>query len=144
MFAGLEQAAAIRNQCLEPGGVKVVRSNHEPIARWLAQQHAGRRAGRAVGFQDAAEMGHVGLQRADGLRRGLMPPQLFYQSVQTHHAIGVHQQYRQHRALLAPTQRQRPPVRNDLKRSEDPELQVPPPRFAELRRSQQLTRRPAP
>ena len=133
VVAGREEVPAGASRRLEARGVQVLGCDHQPVTRRLTDEHTCRRTGRAGWFQQSTQMGYVGLQRADGLGWRLLAPQLVNQPVETHDTVRGHQQDRQDRALLGPTQHQRSLVGKHLERSKDLELQRPPPRSARQR-----------
>ena len=84
-------------------------------------------AGRAreedrVGAERLAQPRHVDLERVARRRRRVLGPQLLDQAVAGDDPVGLQQQDRQQRALLRAAEREPAPVRADLERTEDAEV----------------------
>jgi hypothetical protein len=77
--------------------------------------------GAGVLAERLAELGDVDLQSGGGARVGFLP-QLLDQAIGGQELPGVQHEQRHQRALLAPAQKERPAIPDDLERAQDPEL----------------------
>jgi hypothetical protein len=91
-------------QGLEPPGVHGFVGQPQRVPGRRADEDPGLRPPRAPGFENLPEVGHVRLQRRDGPRWRLSPPELIDHAVDGHHPAVLHQQQGEDRPLQRPAQ----------------------------------------
>ncbi len=98
--SGVEQSLPVREQTLEPEHVELVGADRDQVTGRAGQQPDGRGPGGAVGFEQPAQLGDVGLQGAGGGRGWLARPQRLVDPVLCDDPAVVGEQQRQQRPQL--------------------------------------------
>ena len=108
---------------LEARGVQLRGADSQHVARRLAQQH---RSGGLPRIHDTSQSRHVGLERAQRIRRRAVRPQDVRQAVGRDDLARLHQQCREQLPLPRAAQGELPSAVPDLERAQDAELHATP------------------
>ncbi len=114
------QVAGLTGGALEPPGVDGLGVQPDGVTGGGADQHRGGGARRAAGFEEAAQVGHIGLQRGDGLGRGLPAPQILDHAVDGDHVSACGDQKSEDGTLPRSAEEHGTPVDVRFERSKDP------------------------
>nr|WP_063027991.1 hypothetical protein [Nocardia elegans] len=90
----------------------MIARQHHAVSGALGDDHAGRGARRAAGFQGTAQGGDEGAHGGDRARRRVLP-QVCHQGRHRHHPSAGGDQAGQHLGMPGAVQRQRRPVGGD-------------------------------
>lgn len=111
------------DQGVEAGGVDVVWAGAQDVTGRLGDQDLGRLAGATSRFEEAAQLGHVGLQGARRRHGRFVAPELVDDAIEGHHPVGLDHQHGQQAAQLVAGQLDGPAVvGRDVERAEDAEV----------------------
>ena len=114
-------ASPLGHEPLEAVRVEALGIEPQLVAVLARHDHAGRGAA-GLTRQRLAQAGDLHLHRLGGVRRWTLAPELVDQPVRAERLVGVQQQQRQQRPLLAPAERDRAALVEDLERAENAEV----------------------
>ena len=119
--AAPQLAATLGHEPLEAVRVEAVRIDRQLVAAVACHNHAGR---SVAGFtrQRPAQAGDLHLHRLGGVGGWTLAPELVDQTVCAERLVGVQQEQRQQRTLLAPAERDWAALVEDLERAEYAEV----------------------
>ena len=113
-----ERRSTVAEELLEPIQIDLIRVEPDEVAGTLSDEDLARRA------EQLAQLRHVDLDRVRGRRRRVFTPELVDQAVGRDDLIRVEDQDHKQRSRLRAAELERPPVGDNLERSEHAEVQT--------------------